>query len=117
MAPAAAGKRFQWNSATNGNFYRSICRLKANKKGRARAGIAERPCLIAFRRGPSPFKENVFDFGMAIAHDGEPFVGLYHKFFAAGASRAVPVLDIVSSNWSVDSAIVTHIFPFPSCEP
>ena len=26
--------------------------------------------------GPSPFKENVFDFGMAIAHDGEPFVGL-----------------------------------------
>jgi hypothetical protein len=39
------------------------------------------------------------------------------KNFTAGAFRAVPVLDLDSSNWSVDSAILTHIFPFPSCEP
>ena len=63
------------------------------------------------------FSRNLFDFGTRLAQDGDAFRGVVAKIFAAGASRAVPVLDIVSSNWSVDSAVMAHIFPFPSCEP
>jgi hypothetical protein len=63
------------------------------------------------------FNRNTFDFGTRLAQDGDAFLWVVPKIFAAGASRAVPVLDIDSSNWSVDSAIMAHIFPFPSCEP
>jgi hypothetical protein len=70
-------------------------------------GLADSTCTTAQKR-------NVFDFGTALAQDGDAFLGRAQNL-GAGSTRAVPVLGLVRQKWLVDRTSRTHILPYPGC--